>query len=276
MGVPTNDDFALMNKDIRASFASGINQSYESRIFHLELIRDTIRKHYDEACDAIHQDLQRNRTEAQVELEIILSEIASVLSKLQGWMKPKDKSTPLFLLPARTEVRSEPYGVVLIIGAYHYPLQLCLLPLIGAIAAGNVVIIKPSDQACACASWLLYKFAMTMPKSVVRVVIGDTPRTISLLAQPYDFIFYTGSRHGARLVSHAAAEYFTETCLQLGGKSPVYVDDSYNHLSHSYIHEAAKRIVAGKFHNCGQSCVSPDYVLVHESVHDELVKAIVK
>lgn len=270
------DDFSLMNRDIRASFSSGVNQSYESRIKHLEAIRDTIIKYYNDACIALKEDLGRNPTEASVELELILSEISLCISNLHSWMEPQSKPTHMLMLPGSTEIRREPFGVVLIIGAYSHPLHLCLIPCIGAIAAGNCVIIKPSELAPSCASWLLYKFALSISKDIIRVILGDNTRTQLLLSQPYDYIFYTGSLHGGRIVSHSAAEFLTPLSLNFGGKSPVYVDETMKQDNDHILNQTAKRIVFGKFHNCGQSCWAPDYVLVHESIHEEFLDALIK
>jgi aldehyde dehydrogenase (NAD+) len=177
----------------------------------------------------------------------------------------------MLLAPSHTEVRREPFGVVLVMSPFNYPMNLGLVPLVGAIAAGNVVVLKPSEQTIAVEQWYLKRFGAAVSRDVIRVVSGDIPRTTALLAQPWNFIFFTGSPMVGKIVSHAAAEHLTPTVMELGGKAPVYVDASCGSLN-----EAAKRIAFGKFINSGQTCMAPDYVLVHHSIHKQLVDLLVK
>ena len=200
-----------------------------------------------------------------------LAEVAAQVAGLRsGWMDPEPRLTHMMLTPGHTEVRRDPFGVVLVVAPFNYPMMLSLVPLVGAVAAGNVCVLKPSEQTTACERWFLTRLAAAVSPDVVRVVGGDVPRTTALLALSFDFIFFTGSPTVGRIVSRAAAEHLTPTVMELGGKAPVVVDASV-----ASVDEAARRIVLGKFINAGQTCMAPDYVLVHESRHAALVAALV-
>jgi aldehyde dehydrogenase (NAD+) len=264
------DEFAQMQKELKGLFNAGVNLSYESRMKNLDAVKLAINTYYDEACGALDKDLGRSYTEASGELQAVMAEIALQQANLKKWMEPEQKYTHMLLAPSHTEVRREPFGVVLVIGPFNYPMNLCLVPLVGAIAAGNLVVLKPSEQTTGCEQWFLNRLGSVVPRDVLRVVTGDIPRTTALLAQPWDFIFFTGSPAVGKIVSHAAAEHLTPTVMELGGKAPVYIDKSCGSIN-----EAAKRIAFGKFINSGQTCMAPDYVLVHESIHKEMVDTLV-
>ena len=194
-----------------------------------------------------------------------------MLSNLREWMKPEAKSTHLLLTPGHTQLRREAFGVLLVIAPFNYPMNLGLVPLIGAIAAGNTVVLKPSEQTVACEKWFLGSFGRVVNSDLIRVVDGDVPRTTALLACKWDFIFFTGSPRVGQVVMRAAAEHLTPTVMELGGKAPVVVGPSC-----ASVKEAARRIAMGKWINAGQTCMAPDYVLVHDSKHAELVSELVK
>lgn len=218
---------------------------------------------------ALHHDLRQTAFLADVaELDGLLKEIDYTLSNIDDWVKPEKKSVPLLAMPASAYVMKEPFGTVLIIGPWNYPIRLVLLPLIGAIAAGNCAVLKPSEVAAACGEWV----AKTLPKyldtEAFKVVTGGPQETTELLKQRFDKIFYTGNGFVGRIVMKAAAEHLTPVVLELGGKSPVIVDESVD------LDVACKRIIWGKFSNDGQTCVAPDYILAHKNVEQKLLNKL--
>jgi aldehyde dehydrogenase (NAD+) len=264
-------DLLQVNQALRASFNGGVNKSYEQRVKNLKLIKSSIETNYDEACKALGSDLGRSHSEASVEMQAVVGEINDQLKNLKAWMQPEPRMTHMMLTPGHTEVRREPFGVVLVIGPFNYPMVLCLVPVIGALAAGNTVVLKPSEQTTACEAWFCNHLAKAVPPEVLRVVRADVPRTTELLKHKWDFIFFTGSPFVGKIVSRAAAEHLTPTVMELGGKAPVVVDESVASIS-----ECAKRVCWGKFINAGQTCMAPDYVLVHSSKREVLLKEMAK
>ncbi len=215
---------------------------------------------------ALLLDLGKSEFEAYVsEVGFILDELNFIKKNIDSWMSPKKVSTPLVLLPGKSVVYSEPHGVVLVIAPWNYPFQLCLSPLIGAIAAGNRVVVKPSEVASQTALIIQEIIEDVFEDDEVTVIQGAVEETTTLLKQKFDYIFFTGSTSVGKVVMKAAAEHLTPVTLELGGKSPCIVDQSAD------IGTAVKRIVWGKFLNAGQTCVAPDYLLVHESVKDEFI-----
>src|SRR5690349_15851632 len=184
-------------------------------------------------------------------------------------MRPKSWISPLLVAPWRREVHPEPLGLILIISPWNYPVRLALVPLVGAIAAGNVAVLKPSELAPATSSVIAAIVKAAFGPEYVAVVEGDVLVSQKLLERTWDHIFFTGSTQVGRIVAHAAAEHLSKATLELGGKSPTIVMPSAD------LEVAAKRIVFGKFVNAGQTCVAPDYVLAHESIHDALVERMV-
>jgi len=226
-----------------------------------------------EACEALAADLGRSSTEAKSELQTTLAECDRQIQGLKsGWMDPEPRRTHLLLAPAHTEVRREPFGVALVIGPFNYPMNLVLSPLVGALAAGNVVVVKPSELTPMCEAWFARRLAKALPPKVGQVVRGGAERTAALLNEcKFDLVFFTGSPRVGRLVAAAAARHLTPCVLELGGKAPCVVGPKVASLG-----ECAKRIVLGKFVNAGQTCVAPDYVLVHASHHKALLEQLVK
>ena len=240
-------DLATLREELRESFKAKALASYGKRVSVLKAARAAIVANYDAAVAALNEDLKRDDSVSMGEINTCLTEIDVQLANLARWMRPEPKSTHMLMTPGHTEVRREPYGVVLVIGPFNYPMNLCLAPAIGALAAGNCVVLKPSEQTTATERWFLEKFAPMVDRSVFRVVAADVPRTTTLLTLQWDFIFFTGSTFVGRIVSRAAAEHLTPTVMELGGKAPVVVDKSTVHVG-----EAARRVAWGKWINGGQ------------------------
>jgi len=223
---------------------------------------------------ALHEDLGKCEFESYMaEIWSVASEIADARRNLKRWTAPRKVKTPSVLKPANSMLRPDPLGVVLIISPWNYPLNLILAPLVGAIAAGNCAVIKPSELAASTSRLLAEELPKYIDSVCFPVVEGAVPETTALLEQRFDHICYTGGANVARIVMAAAAKHLTPTTLELGGKSPCIIDDSVN------LKVAAKRIAWGKFMNCGQTCVAPDYILVSDKVHDGLVaelKAVIE
>jgi len=216
--------------------------------------------------EALRTDLHKSEFETfATELAIIYAEIREAIKKLNNWAKPKRVATNLPNLPGASFVLPEPFGTTLIIGAWNYPYLLCLGPLIGAMAAGNTVILKPSELTPTCSAAMAKILNENFDPGYLHVVEGGIPETTELLKQKFDYIFFTGSTRVGKIVYKAAAENLTPVTLELGGKSPCIVEKD------APLKVTAKRITWGKFINAGQTCIAPDYLLVHESVKDELL-----
>lgn len=214
-------------------------------------------------------DLHKSSFETYAhELGQVLNEIDVQIRNLKRWSKPTKKRTPLALLPSRSRIFKEPYGNVLIISPWNYPLLLLIHPLIGAIAAGNTVVLKPSPYLKAYSEFIEKLIHETFPKKYIAVVQGGREVNQLLLQKKWDYIFFTGSTYLGKIVMKAAADNLTPVTLELGGKSPCIVDEDAN------LKLAAKRIVWGKFINAGQTCVAPDYLLVHQKVKAQLLEFI--
>ena len=251
---------------LRHSFAQGVTRPAEWRRGQLIRLRELLVDHSDEFEAALHTDLGKSATEAQLtEIGFLVSEIDHALSNLAKWMRPRRAAVPLALQPATGKIVPEPLGAALIIGPWNYPLMLALSPLIGAIAAGNAAIIKPSELAPATSSLLSRLIDSSLDRRAITVIEGAIPETTALLAEQFDHIFYTGNGSVGRIVARAAAEHLTPVTLELGGKSPAYVDDTVP------LADVAKRIAWGKLMNAGQTCVAPDYVLGTQEVLTKLV-----
>jgi len=257
---------ATTHAGLRRYFDSGATRSAEWRRGQLRGIDAFLREREAAIADAIHADLRKPVAETWLtETAWLRSEIRYVLKHLRGWMRPKKVGVPLHYQPARAFVEREPLGVVLIIGAWNYPLQLCLAPLIGALAGGNCAVVKPSEMAPATSALLFGELGRYVDPEAVRVAEGDAAFTASLLEHRFDHLFFTGSRRKGREVMAAAARHLTPVTLELGGKSPVIVTGKAD------LRLAARRIAWAKFLNAGQTCVAPDYLLVHKSVEEQLL-----
>ncbi|HWL45805.1 MAG TPA: aldehyde dehydrogenase family protein [Ilumatobacter sp.] len=255
---------------VRKGFAAGALTEVTARRTQLERVRAMLTDHEADLADALHTDLGKSATEARVtETGFLLNEIDHTLKHLDKWTRPEKVRLPLHLGPGKAHVVPEPLGTVLIIAPWNYPLQLTLAPLIPALAAGNTVVLKPSEVAPATSAAIARFVGEYLDPSVVRVVEGGVDETTVLLAEPWDHIFYTGNGTVGRVVLRAAAEHLTPATLELGGKSPAIVTDSAN------VGVSARRIAWGKFTNAGQTCIAPDYVLVDERVAPAFVDALV-
>lgn len=257
----------------RRYFDTGATRPYAFRKAQLQKLKSAILQHEQDLYAALHADLKKSPEESWVtEVGFLISEINASLKKLKQWMQPKRVNTNLVNLPSKSFVMKEPLGVVLIIGPWNYPLQLLFTPLTGAIAAGNCVVLKPSEVAPATAAVMNKIIAATFPPGYVLCVTGDGAEVVPEMMNHFrfDHVFYTGSTTVGRIIYKMAADKLVPVTLELGGKSPCVVESDAN------ITAAARRIAVTKFSNAGQMCVSPDYVLVHSSKKDALVQALKK
>jgi aldehyde dehydrogenase (NAD+) len=236
------------------------------RAARLERLRDAILASTQELFDALHADLHKHAAEVELtELQPALVEIGHPIKHLKRWMRPRRVGTPLTLFGTRSELRYEPKGVVLVIAPWNYPFNLIVNPLVAAIAAGNCVMLKPSEKTPHVSSYVARLVRDVFDEREVALVEGDAEVAEALLDLPFDHIFFTGSTRVGRIVMEAAARHLASVTLELGGKSPVIVAEDAD------VDRAARRIVWGKFLNAGQTCVAPDYVLVHESRERDFV-----
>jgi aldehyde dehydrogenase (NAD+) len=267
----SNDRISGIVAAQRRFFRSHKTLSVEYRLSSLRALRSAIIAHEQELADALNHDLHKSYEEAYLtEISIVLGEIDNFLKHLKGWAAPSKKSSPLKLFPSRSVVLTEPLGVALIIAPWNYPMQLLLNPLVGAIAAGCTAVLKPSPYTPTVAKVLEKIVRSAFDEEYVAVVQGDRGVNTALLNERYDIIFFTGSPTLGRVVMRAAAEHLTPVVLELGGKSPVVVDRSAN------VELAAKRVAWGKVLNSGQTCIAPDYVLIHRDVKEQFISAFAR
>ncbi|KAL5704412.1 aldehyde dehydrogenase (NAD(+)) [Ranunculus cassubicifolius] len=261
---------SLLVKDLRESFASGKTKSYEWRVSQLNNILRLVEDKEKEIIEALNKDLAKPQLESFVaEISMTKNSVKGALKELKYWMKPEKVKTKITTFPSSAEIVAEPLGVVLIISAWNYPILLALDPVIGAIAAGNAVVLKPSEVAPASSSLLARFVADYLDTSSVKVVEGAVSETTALLEQKWDKIFYTGNGRVGRIVMAAAAKHLTPVVLELGGKSPCVVDSNVN------LTVAARRITYGKWAcNNGQACIAPDYIITTKSFAPTLVEAL--
>ena len=231
-------------------------------------LRETVLDMEDDIAAALEEDLGKSRTEAYMtEIGMTLSEIGCALKNVGRWSRPRRARTPAAQFPARSYIIPEPYGNVLIMSPWNYPFLLCLSPLASAIAAGNTVTLKPSAYAPASSSVIRKIVTQALPAGAACVIEGGREVNADLLEQRFDYIFFTGSKAVGRLVMEKAAVHLTPVTLELGGKSPVIVDATAD------LKVAADRIVFGKYLNCGQTCVAPDYIIADERIRDRFIEA---
>lgn len=260
----------LINKQ-RKFYSSNISKDLKFRIQNLKLLRSIIIKYEKEIQEALRLDLGKSETEAYMtEIGMVLDEIKYNIKHLAKWAKKKYVSTPLSQFPARSYRIPEPRGLVLIISPWNYPFLLSIQPLIGAIAAGNCVIIKPSEYSVNTSKLLKKILTEIYSEAYVTVVLGEKEVAQELLKEKFDYIFYTGSTKIGKIVMESAAKNLTPVTLELGGKSPCIVDEKCN------VELAAKRIAYGKILNSGQTCVAPDYVFVHQNVKEQFLNCLIK
>lgn len=254
----------------RAFFRTGKTLDVSYRIAHLKRLSAVIKAHEADIADALQKDLGKSAYESYMcETGLVLAELSYMIRRTRRYAKEKRVRTPLAQFASRSYQKPSPYGTVLIMSPWNYPLLLTLDPLIDAVAAGNTAVVKPSAYSPATSRIVSEIIAECFAPEYVTVVTGGREENSALLAQKFDFVFFTGSKTvGCEVLRHTA-ETLTPAVLELGGKSPCIVDAS------AKISLAAKRIVFGKFLNCGQTCVAPDYILCDRSIKDVLVSAIV-
>lgn len=269
--VATPGAAAAVVSQLRATYEAGKTRPLAERKRQLDGLLRFLKEREREIEKAVRDDLGRPPIEVYpTEIAFIASEISLFKKKLKSWTKPARVPTALVGQPGRSWIYHEPFGVVLIIGPWNYPVQLVLGPLTGAIAAGNCAVVKPSEVAPATSDLLARRLPAYVSPEWVRIVEGGVTETTELLAQRFDYIFYTGNCAVGRIVMEAAAKNLTPVTLELGGKSPCIVDRSVD------LDVATRRILWGKFFNAGQTCVAPDYVLAHEAIEDELIARMQK
>lgn len=254
-------------KDLRASFQTNATKSVEWRRSQLKAMQRLIDENYTELCDSLKKDLNKHELETNgMELGVIKNSIHYALSNLNSFVKPK-KVNPIIQGRAlySTYVQYEPYGVVLVIGAWNYPLQLTLVPLVGAIASGNCALVKPSELSQHSSALLEKLWPKYFDQKFIGLINGGIEETTALLKQRFDYIFYTGSTAVGKIIMRAASEFLTPVTLECGGKSPTYIDDSAD------MDLAAKRVLWGKLANAGQTCIAPDYVLCSKETQEKIL-----
>ncbi|MGN0374770.1 MAG: aldehyde dehydrogenase [Butyrivibrio sp.] len=250
-------------------FATNSTLPVKARIDALKLLKKNIIKYEEEINKALYEDLGKSAFESYMcETGLVLSEITYMLKHIRGFAKEKRVPTPLAQFPSRSYIKPSPYGVVLIMSPWNYPFLLTIDPLVDAIAAGNTAVIKPSAYSPATGNIISRLISETFSPEYVTVVMGGREENRCLLEQKFDYIFFTGSQSVGREVMSHASDNLIPVTLELGGKSPCIVDDTAD------IALAAKRIVFGKYLNCGQTCVAPDYLYCHSSIKDKLLSAI--
>ncbi len=269
-------DLGWMNS-MRKFFDDGNTRSYAFRKTQLQLLKDLIQRRKKDIEEALYKDLRKSQAEAYAtETGLLMAEINMLLNNLQSWMQPRKVSTNLVNKPSSSYIYKDPLGVVLIIAPWNYPLQLLLIPLAAAIAGGNCAVLKPSEHAKHTSALIASMMKEIYAEEYIKVVEGDGSEVIPAMmdAFRFDHVFYTGSIPVGRSIYMKAAEKLVSVTLELGGKSPAIV------TADADIRVSARRIVLGKFLNAGQTCVAPDYVLVHESVKklliNEMINAIEK
>lgn len=263
--------FNVVADRLRKQFESGATKSYATRMDALIRFKKAIRSNEREILKALETDLGKPELEAYAsEVGLVYSEINHALKNLNQWMKPKRKRTPLLFFYSQSWIEMEPRGVVLIIGAWNYPCQLIWEPLVGAIAAGCCAVVKPSELAPASAAIVEKVLAEAFDENIVYTVQGNGSEVIPAMmdAFRFDHVFYTGGTEVGRKIAAMAAPKLVPVTLELGGKSPCFVDESAD------LTVAAKRIVWGKFWNAGQTCVAPDYVLVDAKIENRFIEKL--
>lgn len=249
----------------RDYYASGATRSWQSRRDGLTRLEGVLKERRDDILQALADDLGKPDVEAYLaEYYFLLQELRLIRKKLQKWLKTRRVGTPPYFQPCRSSVRRDPFGAVLVMAPWNYPIQLSLSPLIAAVAAGNTVVLKPSEVAPATEKLLCEMIDEAFDPGHVAVVTGDADVASALLEQSFDFIFFTGSTKIGRIVAEKAAKQLAPHILELGGKCPCVVDAS------AKLDVSARRILGGKFFNGGQTCFAPDFVAVHAGVKDRL------
>ncbi|TNF09043.1 MAG: aldehyde dehydrogenase [Bacillota bacterium] len=253
-------------KDMREYHRTDETLSYAFRIEQLNQLKTAIIKYQNDILDALNKDLNKSQFEGFLtEVGVVLLEIKDTIKHLKKWMKVKRVKTPVTLFKAKSFLYPEPYGVVLIMSPWNYPFQLAIAPLIGAIASGNVAVLKVSPDAVHTSLVTKKMIESIFQPSYVTVLTGGLEESQAIIKQRFDYIFFTGSTHVGRIVMEAASKHLTPVTLELGGKSPCIIDETAD------LDKAAKRIAFGKFINAGQTCIAPDYIYVSNKVKDQFI-----
>ncbi|OHD69207.1 MAG: aldehyde dehydrogenase [Spirochaetes bacterium RBG_16_49_21] len=259
---------SLLQKS-REFFNSGKTRDIEFRLAQLKKLREAVSANKGQILKALGDDLKKPGFEAYTsEIGMLFQEIDYASAHLKQWTRHRTVGTPTALAPAKSRIVPEPYGMVLIIGPWNYPFQLTMAPLVGAIGAGNTAVVKPSELAPATSEVLAGIIGAAFDARYITVVQGGVDITHELLVEKFDYIFFTGGTEIGKIILQAASNHLTPVTLELGGKSPVIVDKDAS------LDMAAKKIVWGKFINAGQTCLAPDYLLVHHEVKSELLERI--
>lgn len=255
----------------RRYFRSGATRDVSGRIEQLKKLKDVLKKNEKRIFDALEKDFKKPALETYAtELGVLYTEIDFIVKNLSSWAQPEKVRGSLINFPSKNTIYREPYGVALVIGAWNYPVHLTLYPVIGALAAGNCAIAKPSEIAAHSSALMAEFINDSFEPGLLRVVEGDAETSQKILQEPLDYIFFTGSTRVGKIVMKKAAEQLTPVTLELGGKSPAVVDETAD------LSTSAKRIAWGKFLNAGQTCVAPDYVYVHASVQNKFIGELKK
>lgn len=250
----------------KSFFKTGKTRSLTFRKQALKKLLNLLESNEEKVTKALYQDLRKPALEAySTEIAYVLSDIKHVLAHFEDWASTESVSTPLVLQPATSELMKEPFGTTLIMAPWNYPFQLTVSPLIGAIAAGNTAVLKPSEVTTHTQKLLIELISKSFDPEYIACIGGGLAESQKLLQQQFDFIFFTGSPRVGKIVMEKAAKHLTPVCLELGGKSPCIVDKNVN------LKVAARRIIWGKFMNAGQTCVAPDYLLVNENIYNDFV-----
>ncbi|XP_060114992.1 aldehyde dehydrogenase family 3 member A2-like isoform X2 [Heteronotia binoei] len=255
----------------RNAFNTGKTRPLEFRIQQLKAVERMLKEREKEFTDALKADLHKSSFNAySFEIMVVLAEIELAVSKLPEWTAPQRVEKNIMVMMDDAYIHHEPLGTILVIGAWNYPLTLTLHPVIGAIAAGNAVVIKPSEISEHTAKLLEELVPQYLDKDLYPVINGGVPETTEVLKQKFDHIIYTGSSPVGKIVMAAAAKHLTPVTLELGGKSPCYIDKDCD------IDVACRRVAWGKYMNCGQTCIAPDYVLCDPSIQGRVVEGVKK
>jgi len=259
-------DIQAILQQQRQFFNTGKTKDVGFRIAQLKKLNQVIKDHEILIIEALKTDLNKAICESYTtEFIVVYQEITQSIKYIKSWAKPKKVSTPIVQFPSKARIYPEPLGIVLIIGTWNYPLQLTISPLVGAIAAGNCAILKPSELAPNTSSTIAQIIEKNFDPAYIAVVEGGVETSQELLQEKFDHIFFTGGTTVGKIVMEAAAKNLTSVTLELGGKTPCIVDTDIN------IEYAARRITWGKFINAGQTCVAPDYLLVNKNIKQELL-----
>lgn len=260
-------DIDILLNELNEFFNTQTTKNINFRIEQLRKLKSGIKKYEDKIMDALYKDLRKNKVEAYTtEIGFVYRSIEETIKNLKKWAKPKKVKTPIYLMPGKSVIVSEPYGTVLVMGPYNYPFQLVIEPLVGVIAAGNCAVLKPSEVSLNVSEVVTEMIKEIFNENYIRCVQGGIETNTSLINADFDYIFFTGSVAVGKIVMEAAAKNLTPVTLELGGKSPVIVHKDAS------IKNAARKIIWGKTVNSGQTCVAPDYIIVHEDVKEILIE----